>query len=77
MGRQGVHRGVALFVALAIGLAGPSAAFAKGSAAAAQSSTSATATAPASVGAAAAANPNNPLSAFPQPQVSTAARMTR
>lgn len=76
MGRQGVHRGVALFVALAIGLAGPSAAFAKGSAAAAQSSTSATATAPASVGAAAAANPNNPLSAFPQPQVSTAPPQT-
>jgi hypothetical protein len=70
-----VHRGVALLVAVVLGLAGPSAAFAKGSPSAAESSASATQSTPAnaasSVGSAAAANPNNPLSAFPQPQVST------
>ncbi len=80
MSQSAVRRGVALLVAVVLGLAGPSAAFAKGSPKAAESSTSATATTPAnaasSVGAAAAANPNNPLSAFPQPQINTAPTQT-
>ena len=81
MSRSAVHRGVALLVALALGLAGPSAAFAaKGSGNAAASSTTAAATTPANqaaaAGAAAAANPNNPLSAFPQPQIATTPTQT-
>ena len=77
MSRSAVHRGVALLVAFALGLAGPSAALAKGSAKTDTSSASATTTNPAgSVGAAAAANPNNPLSAFPQPQIATTPTQT-
>jgi predicted PurR-regulated permease PerM len=77
LSRSAVHRGVTLLVALAFGLAGPSAALAKGSAKAETSSASATTTnQAAAAGAAAAANPNNPLSAFPQPQIATTPTQT-
>jgi hypothetical protein len=76
LSRSAIRRGLALFVALVLGLAWPSAALAKGPSrdAVSSSATATTTTSPnsaSSVGAAAAANPNNPLSAFPQPQVST------